>query len=171
MAARDMFRTGVGSFLRRGSREFMGLRSSNGVSGPVPLVGRRLCLERPARWEFGESVYKVRTLSGQEIGEVAFRNLNRRSAQAELGIELYPAFRGQGFGPEAIDLMLRELFDAYGLGRVYLRVHEPNTQARRAYEKAGFRYARTVRWPLIRVVRYLVMEITRDEHLARRARS
>lgn len=116
-------------------------------------------------------MYKVRKLAGQEIGEIAFRNLNRCLSQAELGIELYPGFRGQGFGPESIELLLRELFDRYLLDRVYLRVREPNTQARRAYEKAGFRHVRTVRWPLVGVVRYLVMEITRGECLARRGQS
>jgi RimJ/RimL family protein N-acetyltransferase len=97
------------------------------------------------------------------IGEVAFRNLNRRLRQAEIGIEVRPPQRGRGYGPEAIRLLLGELFGRHGLDRVYLRVREWNRPARRAYEKVGFRYLRTVRWPLIGVVRYLMMEITRRE--------
>lgn len=145
--------------------------SSDNLSCTPPLKGRRVYLERPQNWEFGEFVYKVRGITGQEVGEVAFRNLKQRSLQAELGIELYPAFRGQGLGPEAIELLLRELFEAYHLQKVYLRVRDHNLQARRAYEKAGFSYIRTVRWPLVGIVRYLVMEITRDEYLARQVRS
>jgi RimJ/RimL family protein N-acetyltransferase len=140
---------------------------SNRVSEPGPLAERRVYLERPAHWELGELVFKIRTLSGQEIGEIGFRNLNRRLAQAELGIELYLPFRGQGFGPEAITLLLDELFDNYQLERVFLRVLKANAQAQRAYAKAGFRYVRTVRWPMIGIVRYLVMEVTRGEHHAR----
>jgi RimJ/RimL family protein N-acetyltransferase len=145
----------------------MGLSSSEAFPCKPSLRGQRVYLERPPQPEFGELVYKVRELSGLEVGEVAFRNLNRRTMRAELGIELYQAYRGQGIGPEAIGLLLRELFLAYRLQSVYLRVREPNQQARRAYEKAGFRYIRTVRWPVIHIVRYLVMEITRDEYLVR----
>lgn len=128
-----------------------------GASGP------RVSLCLPPRNEFGEQIVDIIGPSGVVIGLVSFRNVDRRRAQAELGIDLLEPYRGQGYGPEAIRLLLRELFDNHGMQRVYLRVREWNKRARRAYDKVGFRYVRTVRWPLIGVVRYLVMDIRADE--------
>jgi len=120
-------------------------------------------LAYPPRNEYGEQILDIIGPGGITVGLVSYRNVNRRRAQAELGIELLEPYRGQGYGPQAIRLLLRELFDNRGMQRVYLRVREYNQQARRAYVKVGFRYIRTVRWPLIGVVRYLVMEITKGE--------
>lgn len=135
------------------------------MSLPGPGEGGRVTLSNPARWELGEHVSDIRDQAGTLIGQVSYCNLDRRKGRAELGIELYPGYRGQGYGPEAIRLMLRQLFAGEGLNLVYLRVRHHNRPARRAYEKVGFRYASTVRWPLIRTVRYLVMEISREEFL------
>lgn len=120
-------------------------------------------LAYPPRNEYGEQILDIIGPGGITVGLVSYRNVNRRRAQAELGIELLEPYRGQGYGPQAIRLLLRELFDNRGMQRVYLRVREYNQRARRAYVKVGFRYIRTVRWPLIGVVRYLVMEITKSE--------
>ncbi len=133
--------------------------------------GARVTLSRPARFEFGEHVMDIRLPDGLSAGQISFRNLDRRLAQAELGIEVYEPYRGRGLGPDAIRLLLRDLFDNWNLERVYLRVREYNARARRAYEKVGFRYVKTVRWPLIGVVRYLVMEITKAEFTWRPAPS
>jgi RimJ/RimL family protein N-acetyltransferase len=129
----------------------------------------RIALVRPARWQLGEYVFRIRRHDGVDLGEIAFRNLRRRLGHAELGIEVFEPYRGRGYGPEAIGLLLDELFDNYGLRRVFLRVHQDNERARRVYAGCGFRDVQVVRWPLIGWVRYVVMEITRDEHLARRA--
>ena len=123
----------------------------------------RVRLALPPRVEWGEQIFDIVRSDGVVIGLISFRNLNRRLAQAELGIELWEPHRGQGYGPEAIRLLLRELFDNRGLQRVYLRVRAHNLRARRAYEKVGFRYVRTVRWPIVGIVRYLVMEIGKPE--------
>ncbi len=122
-----------------------------------------VAISLPARMEFGEHVMDIKGRDGLNVGQISFRNLDTRRGEAELGIELYEPYRGQGMGPAAIRLLLRELFDNWKLRRVYLRVREYNSRARRAYEKVGFRYIQTVRWPIIGIVRYLVMEITAPE--------
>jgi len=48
------------------------------------------------------------------------------------------SFWNKGCGTEAMGLLLRHGFDTLNLNRVFLRVHEPNKRAIRAYEKAGF---------------------------------
>jgi len=144
-------------------------KSSLGESADAVRPPERIRLVPPARWEFGEYVFKIRRQDGVDLGEIAFRNLRRRLGEAELGIEIYEPHRGQGYGPQAIGLLLDELFDKYGLHRVFLRVRQTNERARHAYQKCGFRDVRVVRWPLFGWVRYIVMEITREEHLAWRA--
>gem|GEM_PF-1540924 len=144
---------------------------SSPLPGPAGADGGgRVKLVPPARWQFGEYVYRIERDDGVNVGEIAFRNLRRGTGQAELGIELFPAYRGHGYGPEAILLLLDELFGSYGLSRVYLRVRHDNERARRAYEKCGFKVTAVVRWPVIRRVRYIVMEISRTDHLSRRGR-
>lgn len=134
------------------------------VSTPTAnLEAARIRLAYPPRSEYGEQILDIVGPDGNTVGLVSYRNVDRRRAQAELGIELLEPYRGLGYGPQAIRLLLRDLFDNRGLQRVYLRVREYNERARRAYVKVGFRHIRTVRWPLIGVVRYLVMEITKAE--------
>ncbi len=47
-------------------------------------------------------------------------------------------FWNQGYGSEAMRLMLKYGFETVNLHRIYLRVFENNPRAVRAYEKAGF---------------------------------
>lgn len=129
----------------------------------APLVGQRVTLSEPARWQYGEYVLDIRTRDGYEAGQISYRNVDHRRGRAELGIELYPAHRRRGYGTEAIRLLLEELLLRQGFHTIYLRVREYNQPARRTYEKVGFRYVRTVRWPIIGIVRYMVMEITATE--------
>ena len=109
----------------------------------------------------GERLMDIRDPRGVVIGQISYRNVDKRRQRAELGIELHPQYRGQGLGTAAIRCLLRVLFDREKLDTIYLRVYASNHDARRAYERVGFRYVRTVRWPLIGLVRYLVMEIER----------
>lgn len=46
---------------------------------------------------------------------------------------------GQGYGTDAVRVMLRYLFDEVNLNRVYLTVDEENDRAMRLYERCGFR--------------------------------
>ncbi len=48
------------------------------------------------------------------------------------------SLRGQGYGGEALGLLLRYAFLTLGLERVELEVYAGNTRARRCYERAGF---------------------------------
>jgi len=123
----------------------------------------RVQLGEAVRGAPGERLLDIRDQNRVVIGQISYRNVDRRRRRAELGIELYPQYRGQGLGTDAIRLLLRILFDRESLDTVYLRVYANNHDARRAYERVGFRYVRTVRWPLIGLVRYLVMEIERQE--------
>lgn len=68
----------------------------------------------------------------------------------ELGIGLFPAARGQGYGTEAIALLTRYLFEDEQAWRVQLGTDVDNVAMRRVAEKAGFRMEGVMRgfWPV-----------------------
>ena len=66
-------------------------------------------------------------------------NIKWRNQTAEMAIGIGdPALRGQGYGREALDLLLGYAFHELGLYRVGLTVLDYNTAAIRAYERVGF---------------------------------
>ena len=67
-------------------------------------------------------------------------NIDWRNRQAEVGISIgEERFWSQGYGRDAMVLMLRHGFLNLGLNRIYLRVvFETNPRAVHSYEKAGF---------------------------------
>lgn len=78
-------------------------------------------------------------VSGQPLGSVYIRDIDRAHNKAEYGIFIgVPEARGRGIGTAAAKLMLCYCFGEEGLHRVYLRALADNRQAVRSYEKAGF---------------------------------
>lgn len=58
---------------------------------------------------------------------------------SEIGIEIAKAYQGQGFGTEAINWTLKFAFEEAGLHKVNIGCFEYNTEARRLYERLGFK--------------------------------
>ncbi|MEW6547038.1 MAG: GNAT family protein [Bacillota bacterium] len=131
------------------------------VAPSCTIPGDGVCLEREPGFSLVEVAFRVLLPGGQRVGTVAYRNLSRRRGSAEIGIELYPDYRGQGLGPRAIRALLGYLFDSLGLRRVWLRVMPDNERAIRCYEKCGFRQAGYGKAYLF--FPCLVMEITDKE--------
>jgi RimJ/RimL family protein N-acetyltransferase len=117
----------------------------------LKLVDRRF---RPHSAEWITQWYERHASGGQDtliftivanddarpVGNVALQDVDYRNRTAELGIYIGdPASRGQGYGTEAVRLILEFAFRVLGLQNVMLRVYEYNQAAIRVYEKAGFR--------------------------------
>lgn len=74
------------------------------------------------------------------VGVVSLISINEANASADLSIIIGPEeARGQGYGKEAITLILDYGFDRLGLRRVGLSVFEFNEPAISTYERLGFR--------------------------------
>lgn len=84
--------------------------------------------------------FHVRTLQEDTlIGFVALFNLKWRNQTTELAIGIGdPAYRGRGYGSDALAVLLTYAFDELALHHVGLTVMAYNTAAIRAYERAGF---------------------------------
>ena len=81
-----------------------------------------------------ESAYK-------HIGNCSFLEIDWRNRCAEVGIMIgEKSFWNQGYGTEAVELLLDHGFNTLNLHRIGLRVYSKNKHAIRAYEKAGFQY-------------------------------
>ncbi len=87
--------------------------------------------------------YQVRLgiiLNDKIIGDIELDQITWRSGDAELRICIaVPNLVDQGYGTEAVQLMLNYAFEQLFLSRVYLRVYTDNTRAIKCYLKAGFK--------------------------------
>jgi RimJ/RimL family protein N-acetyltransferase len=86
----------------------------------------------------------------EPVGVISLMNISDANESAELSIIVgHPDDRHQGYGTEAIELLLGYAFEELGLNRVGLSAFEFNDEAIAAYEKLGFavegRYRRAIK--------------------------
>jgi len=109
--------------------------------------GSTFSLEDEQAWFEGISksrpeqvIFAILTLEHGLIGGVDLRDIVHRTGTAELGIAVYDSSDwNQGYGSEAVSLMLRYGMYHLNLYNVLLRVFGFNPRAIRAYRKVGFR--------------------------------
>ncbi|MBN2472030.1 MAG: GNAT family N-acetyltransferase [Anaerolineae bacterium] len=84
--------------------------------------------------------FHLRTLADdQVIGFVALFNIKWPSQHAEIALGIGdPAYRGKGYGADALRVLLNYAFSELNLYRVELSVMAYNTAAITAYERVGF---------------------------------
>ena len=84
--------------------------------------------------------FAIRTLEDDRLlGDITLSVINRGSHEAFVGIAIGErGFWGQGYGTDAMRLILRYGFMELNLRRISLTVFEFNQRALRSYEKAGF---------------------------------
>jgi len=81
----------------------------------------------------------VEDLTGRHIGNAMYYNIDQMRGEAEIGITIGEReYWSQGYGAEAVGLLVRYLLTKKGFRRVHLKTLEWNQRARRCFEKAGF---------------------------------
>ncbi|HSB66380.1 MAG TPA: GNAT family protein [Anaerolineales bacterium] len=109
-------------------------------------------------------------VSWKMIGGCGFFRYDQRNRSAEFGIMIGDkSCWNQGYGTEAVRLLVQHGFNTLNLNRIYLRVLESNPRAIRAYEKAGFTHEGRQRQAEFKEGRYLdllVMSILKDEFIS-----
>ncbi len=86
-----------------------------------------------------DKVFSVDTPEGVHIGSIGLHHLDWVSRHAEMGILIgEEAYRGKGYGTDAITTLLRFAFEEMNLHRVELLVMEFNSRALACYKKIGF---------------------------------
>ena len=103
------------------------------------------------------------------IGSIGLMKINHREQNAELGIMIGDKTRwGQGYGREAIELLLPFGFTTLNLHRIYLRVDATHPAAIRCYTRCGFVEEGRLRDAVFRQGRFedqLIMSLLRPEYL------
>ena len=77
--------------------------------------------------------------TGTLCGDCAVRVSTDQPATAEVGVTFSPAHQGSGLAAEALAAVISELFDTYGLHRVYAEADDRNVPVHRLLERLGLR--------------------------------
>lgn len=103
------------------------------------------------------------------IGNCGFHDVDWRNSNAELGIFIGDkTYWNNGYGAEAIRLLLKVGFETMNLHRIWLRVQGNNARAIHCYEKVGFVHEGRKREAEYKNGRYhdmILMSVLRDEWL------
>ena len=102
------------------------------------------------------------------IGRVGVFAIDAEKREGELGIAIgEPSHWGQGYGRQAIQLMLEKLFQTTELNRIYLYTFPQNIRAQHCFAACGFRALATARRfsPDLGEYDGIEMEITRNDWL------
>jgi RimJ/RimL family protein N-acetyltransferase len=74
------------------------------------------------------------------IGSCGMHGFDTRARKAELGISIgEKRYWDQGYGTEAMRILIQFCFNTLNLNRVFLRVYTFNERAQHVYNKLGFR--------------------------------
>ena len=102
----------------------------------------------------------IDSIEGKHIGNCMFYDIARRDGEAEVGIMIGDKdYWGQGYGTEAMDVLLDHMFTAYPFNRIYLHTLTWNQRALNSFRKSGLRELRQVRRS---GSDFIKMEISRD---------
>jgi RimJ/RimL family protein N-acetyltransferase len=106
------------------------------------------------------------------IGNISLMSIDWVNRSSELGIFIgEKTFWNQGYGREAIELILEFGFNGLNLNRIFLRVDETNPGGIHAYEHAGFVHEGRQRQAIFEEGQYidlLQMSVLRSEWQSRK---
>ncbi|AOM11579.1 GNAT family N-acetyltransferase [Bacillus thuringiensis] len=106
---------------------------------PFTRGDTRIWIEACISRKNGYEQRAIVTEKGIHIGWVDLKNFDKTNKNAELGIAIgNKDYWGKGFGMAALNSMLQIGFSQFELEKIWLRVDEDNTQAKKSYENAGF---------------------------------
>jgi ribosomal-protein-alanine N-acetyltransferase len=97
-------------------------------------------------WTKDEGMLIIFAANGDMLGHIEFFKTVNYLDEYELSYQVYaPEHRGQGVTTEAVNLLVRYLFEAKRVNRIRLVIHPDNAASRRLAEKCGFRHEGTAR--------------------------
>ena len=105
--------------------------------------------------------FAIDTLEGEHIGNCMFYDVNEARGEAELGIMVGDRrYWSKAYGTDAVRTLLRHIFMATGLKRVYLHTLDWNIRAQKSFAKVGFVAVGPVKK---HGLRFVAMEIYRKD--------
>jgi len=111
-------------------------------------------------------IYVIQTMAGEIIGDLELDHICWSKREAELRIRIGAKdLWGQGYGREALRLILENLLVVRKFNRVYLRVYHFNQRAIRCYSKIGFQRVGILKRKCPQWKNIILMEISREHFL------
>ena len=133
------------------------------VSHPLSMAEEEIWFERMLKQSQLERPLCIEVKSGDEwqvIGNLSLMDISNTNRNAELGIVIGDKnYWSQGYGTEAIRILVNHAFKELNLHRVYLRVYATNPRGIRCYEKVGFRHEGTQREAIFKNGKYIDMHM------------
>jgi diamine N-acetyltransferase len=118
------------------------VRENISVYIPVSIIQEEEWFNAILKHPAEEQPLTIEVLLGEEwrvVGDMSIFKIDQLNRSAEVGIFIGDKqYWGQGYGVDAMRLMLRHGFNHLNLNRIYLHVFETNTRGIRCYEKCGF---------------------------------
>ena len=97
-------------------------------------------------WTTDEGLLVIVDNRDEIIGHIEFFKTVNYLDEYELSYQVYaPEHRGKGVTTEAVNLLVRYLFETKRVNRIRLVIHPDNLASRRLAEKCGFRHEGTAR--------------------------
>jgi len=92
-------------------------------------------------WSRDEGMLVIVAPDGALLGHIEFFKTVNYLDEYELSYQVYaPEARGKGVATEAVQLLVRYLFETKRVNRIRLVIHPENVASRRLAEKCGFRH-------------------------------
>lgn len=97
-------------------------------------------------WGKDEGTLVIVSPDGALLGHIEFFKTVNYLDEYELSYQVYaPEHRSKGAATEAVQLLVRYLFESKRVNRIRLVIHPDNAASRRLAEKCGFRHEGTAR--------------------------
>jgi RimJ/RimL family protein N-acetyltransferase len=104
---------------------------------PQPLAASEKRYDKHVADE--DKAWFVIEVAGTVIGDINLHHRDRRSGVSAFGIGIYdPAYLGQGYGREAIGLLLDWAYRIQNYQKIWLDTWSTNQRAIRCYQSLGF---------------------------------
>ncbi|HEU0130716.1 MAG TPA: GNAT family protein [Mycobacteriales bacterium] len=123
-------------------REVAEQEDEYGFFGHLPTTGLRGRYAEHGLLSPDDGALMVDTADGETVGEVTWHAVHYgpppASRAANIGIEIFPAHRGRGYGTAAQRALAAYLLATYPINRVEASTDVANVAEQRSLEKAGF---------------------------------
>lgn len=97
-------------------------------------------------WSKDDGMLVIVSSDDEMLGHIEFFKTVNYLDEYELSYQIYtPEQRGKGVTTEAVNLLVRYLFETKPVNRIRLVIHPDNLASRRVAEKCGFKHEGTAR--------------------------
>lgn len=127
---------------------------------------------RKNKKNYKDFFWAIDTKDGMYIGGCGVNHMDRKNRVAQVGIFIGDKeYLGKGYGTDAMNVLLKFLFEEYNVNKVKLSVFDYNKRAIKSYEKCGFKTEVIMRDSVFRFGKYhdmRSMAILKEEYFNNR---